>query len=131
MDATLDPIPVMTVKAPGGTKGAKQAFESLESKLPSHRGRRFYGIYNPLTREYRACVALIPGEKAENMGLESWTIPGGRFVKRKVSDWTSNVQLIPQILDEMASGRIVDPKRPSVEFYRSESELILYLPVQG
>jgi DNA gyrase inhibitor GyrI len=86
MDAMLEPIRVMYVKATGGTAGASQAFEALESKLLTMRGRKFYGTYNPLTGEYRACVQVAEGEKPESMGLEGWTIPGGKYARQKVPD---------------------------------------------
>jgi len=130
MDAILEPIHVMFVKAVGGTSGAPHAFDTLESKLPSLRGRKFYATYDPLTKEYRACVQTLPGEEAKSFGLESGTIPGGKFVKKKVTDWQSKIPQLPGIVYEMATGRRVDPTRPTVEFYRSSSELILYLPVQ-
>lgn len=130
METTIASIRVMSVKAVGGTKGAKNAFDSLESKLPSLRGRRFYGAFDRLTEEYRACVATAEGEDALSLGLERWTIPGGRCATRKVIDWNTKIQRLPQMFDEMASGRKVDPTRPSVEYYRSESELVLYLPLE-
>ena len=121
----------MSVKANGGTKGAKEAFDTLESKLPSLKGRRFYGAYDPQTREYRACVVMVQGEDPLSLGLDSWTIPGGTYVTKKVINWSSKIMQLPQIFDEMASDRKVDPGRPSVEYYRSKSELVLYLPVKG
>jgi hypothetical protein len=129
MRTNLDPMSVMSVKAVGGTKGAKAAFDLLESKLPSLRGRRFYGTYNPWTEEYRACVVKIQGEDASRMGLEEWTIPGGAYLTRKVEDWPSKMQQLPQLFDELASGQDVDRSRPSLEYYRSGQELLIYLPV--
>ena len=129
MDAILEPVHVIFVKAVGGTKGAPQAFDTLESKLPSRKGRKFYATYDPLTKEYRACVETIPGEDAKSLGLETGTIPGGKYVKRKVADWSSKIPQLPGIVEEMAVGHRVDPTRPTVEYYRSMSELILFLPV--
>ncbi len=63
------------------------------------------------------------------MKLERWTIPGGKFAAKKLMDWQSKIASIASTFDEMASGRKYDPNRPSIEFYRSESELVLYLPV--
>jgi len=125
----LDPIEVMSVKAVGGTKGAKGAFDLLESKLPSIRGRRFYGTYNPWTEEYRACVVKIQGDDASRIGLEEWTIPGGAYLTRKVDDWPSKMAELPKMFDELAAGQKVDTSRQSLEFYRSDRELVLYLPI--
>jgi hypothetical protein len=129
MDVTLEPIRVLSVEADGGTKGASQAFEKLESKLQALRGRRFYGTYNPLTDEYRACVEVVEGEDAKALGLDAWTIPGGKFARQMVPDWKSKLRELPKIFDELGRGRKVDRSRPSIEYYRSESELIIFLPL--
>lgn len=127
----MDQIRVMFVKAKAGTAGAKEAFDTLESKLSSLRGRRFYGAYDPLTREYRACVETIQDENAASLGLESWIIPGGKYMTRKVNDWHLKIRELPQMFEEMARSCEVDLTRPSLEHYRSERELILYLPIQA
>lgn len=76
---TLEPTPVMVVRDAGEMPGAaKQAFEKLEAALPSLRGRRFYGYWDPDAKAYVACVAAIAGDDADRMGLERATIPGGR-----------------------------------------------------
>jgi hypothetical protein len=119
----------MCYKAIGGTEGASQAFKTLESRLQTLRGRRLYGTYNPFTDEYKACVQAVEGENAESVGLESWTIPGGKYATRRVPDWKSKLGELPLIFDNLAKGRRVDKSRPSVEYYRSEKELIIYLPL--
>jgi hypothetical protein len=129
MEKTIDPIDVMMVKAKGGTKGAKEAFKVLESTLPGFKGRRCYGVYDIRTGEYRACVQTTKGDDAASLGLETWVIPGGMYETRKVIDWISKIPQLPEMFDEMAQSRKVDPDRPSLEFYRSESELVLYLPI--
>ena len=40
---TLDAIPVMFVVSPHGVQGAGEAFDRLEARLPSLKGRKFYG----------------------------------------------------------------------------------------
>ncbi len=129
LDSTLEPVPVIFVKAVGGPAGARQAFEILESVLGGHRGRRFYGTYDSLTREYLACVEEAKGDDRAAMKVGRWTIPGGKFATRKITDWQSKIPSIASTFDEMANDRKYDPHRPSIEFYRSESELVLYLPV--
>ena len=63
MEVTLDDIEVMYILADGGPAGAQQAFDKLESKLTSLKGRRFYGTFQ--AGEYRACVALLSNDKPE------------------------------------------------------------------
>ena len=40
METTLNDIPMMCIVADGGPEGAREAFNRLESKLPSLRGRK-------------------------------------------------------------------------------------------
>jgi len=129
MDKILEPIRVMYFRANGGTAGAKEAFDILESRIPSRRGRRFYGVFFPETAEYRACVQKVVGEDAKSMRLEDWTIPGGKYLTKTIYDWSSKLPELPQIFMEMAKGRMVDTNRPSIEYYRSMKELVLYFPV--
>jgi hypothetical protein len=131
-DVTLEDINVMCVIAEGGAAGARAAFDRLEAKLPSLRGRKFYGAYYPERGEYRACVTLEPGEDPATYGFDSWVIPGGRYVREKMKDWTTKIPEIGKAFVALADRERsrVDDTRPSLEFYRSEDELILLLPVR-
>jgi hypothetical protein len=132
-EVTLDDVHVMYLKSDGGVTGAKETFDTLERKLTSLRGRKFYGTYDPGTGEYRACVAMQPGDDPSRLGLQTWAIPGGMYLREKMTDWTTRVQDIGKTFVAMAeqAGNRHDESRPSVEFYRSESELILLLPVRA
>jgi len=56
---TISDVPVMFVSEHGAPPvSAPRAFDRLERALPSLRGRKFYGVFDPSTGEYRACVAL-------------------------------------------------------------------------
>jgi hypothetical protein len=127
MEVTLDPIPVMWVKAEGGLSGVGEAWSTLESKLPSLKGRKFYGTYH--NNMYRACVAIIDEKEAETFELPTWTIPGGKYVCEKVADYRSRVEVIAETFEAMAKECSADRSRPEVEFYKSQSEIILLLPI--
>lgn len=132
MEEKLNDIPVMYLVAEGGTAGARDAFKRLEGKLPSLRGRKFYGTFQPVTGEYRACVALEPGDEPDRMGLTRGVIPGGLYAREKMKDWMSRIDDIGRTftaLSERQRDR-VDTTRPSVEFYRSQNDLILLLPIR-
>ena len=127
MEVTLDAIRVMWVKAEGGLSGVGEAWSMLESKLPSLKGRKFYGAYHD--NVYRACVATIDEKEAETFGLPTWTIPGGKYAREKVADYRSRVEVIAETFEAMAKECRADRSRPEVEFYKSQSEIILLLPI--
>ena len=98
-------------------------------KLPSLRRRKFYGTYHSDQEVYRACTAITDEKEPEKLGLSTWTIPGGKFVKEKVLDYANRVEIIGETFESMAQEYDLDPNRPSIEFYRSQREVILLLPI--
>lgn len=129
METTLDDISVLFVRAEGGPAGARKAFDALEGKLPTLKGRKFYGAVQD--GEYRACVALAPGDDPAAWGFETGVLPGGRYARAKLADWRSQVHEIARTFRALAEGRDVDPTRPAIEFYRSSRELVCLLPIRG
>lgn len=125
MLVTLDPVKVMFVVSPSGPQGASEAFDRLEACLPSLKGRKFYGTM--LDGEYRACVALEPQDAPAVMGLQTWTIPGGAYARRKLENWPEHTNEIGRIFGAQAAEYPRDPTRPNIEFYRSQKELLLFL----
>jgi hypothetical protein len=127
---TLSEVHVMYVESDSGLAGASAAFGRLEARLPSLKGRKFYGTFQPPSGPYRACVAIEPGDDASALGLPTWTIPGGAYRRRKLVNWTDRIPEIGDTFRQMSEQWERDPSRPSVEFYRSQKELLLFLPVK-
>lgn len=126
----LQDIKIMYIAATGGLAGVKDVWEKLESKIGSLKGRKFYGAYFNATGEYRACVAMNEDDGPAALGLDVGVIPRGKYAEAKLQDWPSNTHRIPEIFAELASSHDVDSSRPSIEFYRSQRELILLLPIE-
>ena len=127
----LEEVPVLCVIAKGGLLGVKEAWELLEAPLESLRGRRYYGTYSYVADEYRACFTLREDDPPFE-GLESWVVPGGRYARWKLLEWRGDVSRIGREFDRMAHylGEGDDPDRLSIEHYRSQRELVLYLPLR-
>jgi len=127
----LDSINVMYVESRNGVGGSPSAFEKLESKFPTLKNRKFYGVLfgSPVDGVYRACVQRIKQENPTIVGLAEWTIPGGMYIKATINNWEEHTDDIGPTFSKMARQSTVDASRPVIEFYRSQKELILYLPV--
>jgi hypothetical protein len=75
-EVTLDELPVLVVAKDGEPgKAAGAAFCELEAALPSLRGRRFYGYYEPSARRYFACVVAQDDDALDldRRTLSIWT----------------------------------------------------------
>jgi hypothetical protein len=126
----IDPVCVMYTKGIEGAPIAEQAplaFRQLEAELPSLKGKKFYGVI--IDDEYRACVAIDHNSEATSLPYPIWTIPGGKYVRRKIPDWEKNIHLIGPSFDDLCQTPVFDSSRPLIEFYRSQKELRLMVPV--
>ncbi len=131
METTIKDIAVMFVESPNGPAGSGEAFNKLESSLASLKGRKFYATFQYSTGQYRACVAMEESEDPKQLGFETWSIPGGKYAQKKLENWTEHADEIPNVFEKLSieyKGRI-DSSRPSIEFYKSQKEFILLLPI--
>ncbi|HUW48910.1 MAG TPA: hypothetical protein VMW36_09250 [Patescibacteria group bacterium] len=129
VEVTLEPVKVMYVEAKDGLSGVGTAWSKLESNLPSLKGRKMYGAYYGQDKVYRACVAIINEEEPKALGLPMWTIPGGKFAREKVENFARRVEIIGETFKSMEQEYRRDPNRWYIEFYRSQNEVILLLPI--
>jgi hypothetical protein len=62
--------------------GRYSAFDRLEARLPSLKGKKLCGAV--IDGQYRACAAIC--EDAAGIDLPRWVIPGGRYFIRTIAD---------------------------------------------
>jgi hypothetical protein len=131
----LATIPVLRVRADWNGGGPAAAMAILESKLSTLKGRKFYGTFRPTPagEEYFACVGRVDSDDPALLGLEAGEIPGGWYARRKIRDWERDIsQLAVQFKDMVrVLGDKVDPSRPDIEFYRSQAEMLVFVPVRA
>lgn len=125
----LNPIDIYYVPSTHGLTGAKNAFKKLESTLSSFKGRKFYGLYFH-DGSYHACMKREALDNFNHEILNMGTIPGGLYATTKLSDWPERIHKIGPAFDTLAEIYFVDNNRPSIEFYKSQKELKIYLPVR-
>jgi len=129
MEIQIDDIPAMYVVSPHGPQQARAAFHKLESAINWQlNGRKFYGTM--FNGHYRANLAIIDKHEPEKFGFPIWTIPGGKYFREKINDWEKHVNQIAPKFEEMMSKVELDPTRPAIEFYRSQAELYLLVPIK-
>lgn len=93
------------------------------------RGRKYYGAFND-DGEYRICVQLREGDDPHALGLEVGSLPGGRYVRERLTGEPPKIyELIGRTFERLSSRRDRDPSRPGIEFYRRRDVIDLLLPV--
>ncbi|MBI2029626.1 GyrI-like domain-containing protein [Candidatus Gottesmanbacteria bacterium] len=127
----LPSIKVMYAKSESGISGSRVAFDKLEAKLSSLKGRKFYDLIFgvPPNEKYWACVGLVPGDDPDNLGFNTYTIPGGKYIQEKVKDWHTDITAIGKTFQKLVSLHTPDPSRPNIEFYRSMKEVLCRVPI--
>jgi len=124
----LEDIPVLYVAGQRDKpipEQAPAAFDALEASLPALKAKRFYGAV--VDGEYRACVAV--DNTLATLSLPRWTLPGGRYVRRKIADWENHRELIGPTCAALRQRPDYDTTRPLIEYYRSRAELRIMAPV--
>jgi len=93
------------------------------------RGRKYYGAFNN-DGEYRICVQLREGDDPHALGLEVGSLPGGRYVRERLTEEPPKIyELIGPTFERLSSRRDRDLSRPGIEFYRRRDVIDLLLPV--
>lgn len=128
-EVVLKEIKVMYVKSESGPQDAGYAFTKLESKLLGMKGRKFYGLISDEGKTYLSGVAVEVGDSPETLGLEVTSIPAGKYVKTKIWEWMDRLDEIYPTFRSLSKKYKEETTRPRIEFYRSQKELILMLPV--
>ena len=106
------------------------AWEDLESRLRSLRGRKFYGAFYPRTTEYHACVEVEPGDDPDVLGLEVGTLPRGRYARVRLHGEPPGIyEHIAPTFEQLAERPDRDDSRPSIEFYRRRDQIDVLLPI--
>ena len=123
-------VELMFTRASDEQAEITRAWTKLEGAIGSLRGRKFFGVFDPRTEEYRASVQVREGDDAEALGLELDALPGGRYARVRLRGEPPGVyRLILPTFRVLAQRADRDDARPSIEFYRRRDLIDLLLPV--
>jgi hypothetical protein len=127
----LPDIRLMVVRADEFPSGLQAAWDRLESRLSSLKGRKFYGIsrYEGSQMAYFAGFVPASDQEVQALGLLTMTIKGGKYARAKLLDWRNHTGEIRQIFDELTRDFPMGPDGWALEYYRSQSELHLLIPL--
>lgn len=124
-------LELIVCRASDFPSGIKDAWERLESKLASLKGRRFYGLtfFEEGHLVYYAGLEPVDDEEIRALGFPTLPLKGGKYARVKLMDWNDHTDEIGPIFDELMEEYKKDPTGPTVEFYRSQTELHLMIPL--
>lgn len=125
----LTDVNLVVSRADEFPSGIKAAWDRLESKLPSLKGRKFYGltICEGSQLAYYAGVQPVNDEEVASLGFPTMMIKGGKYARVKLFDWQNHTDKIGEIFGQLMEDFQLDPNGGSVEYYRSQSELHLLM----
>jgi len=132
--ATLVDLPdfrLVVSRADEFPSGIKACWDKLESKLSSLKGRKFYGVALREGSELIYYAGLEPVSDAEvaSLGFPTMMIKGGKYARAKLFDYSNHTDRIGEIFGELIRDLGMDPHKPMIEYYRSQSELHLLVPL--
>jgi hypothetical protein len=128
VEVERDEITVQFVRVPDGLEHIRRAWDELEAVV-SLRGRHFYGAFDPVANDYRACVEIRDGDELVD-GLESGTLPGGRYLRARLSGEPPELyERIGPTVETMERETTPDESRPTLEWYRRYDQIDLLLPI--
>ena len=120
-------VNLVVCRADAFPSGIKAAWDKLETKLSSLKGRKFYGltVYEGSQLAYFAGLEPVSDEEVALLGLPTMMIRGGKYARAKLLDWPNHTDRIGEIFNELLRDFETDPDSPTIEYYRSQSELHL------
>ncbi len=115
-----------------GAKNSEAAFQAVEKKLGTMKGRKFYGLLygKPDDGEYFACVEKLRDDDPKTLGLEVREIPAGMYARRKIRYWYEDIASIGSGFGILFDRYPHDTSRPTVEYYRSERDVYIFFPIK-
>lgn len=126
----VDDIPILYRACADELPAMEAAWASFEVAV-GLRGRKFYGIFDPVAHEYRVCVKTRDGDDPAALEAREGTIPGGRYLRVVLTGEPPDVySLIGPSFQRMEAASDVDQTRPFVEFYKRRDRIELLVPIK-
>jgi GyrI-like small molecule binding domain len=126
-----DDVAVMFKRVADEQTAISRGWAEVEEAVGSLRGRKFYGVFDGARGEYRVCVQLREEDEPAGLGLETGTLPGGRYAQVRLQGEPPGVyERIAPTFERLARRPDRDPSLPDIEFYRRRDVIDLLLPVR-
>jgi hypothetical protein len=108
-------------------------YEKLNSIIPSHPNRRFFGISHPNETgaiQYKAAAEILPTDNFENTELKNFTIEKGEFVASYIVNHFKDSKCIGDTFEKLLKHPRLDPKGYCLEVYQNYSDVDVHCMVR-
>ncbi len=118
-------ITLLYVQSTSFPDGIMAAHQKLHSIIPYSSERKYYGISRPEdgTISYKAGAEELTTGEAEKFGLDSLTLPKGKYACISITNYMKDLQAIGKAFDELTALPNIDPQGYCVEWYISDKDV--------
>ena len=112
-------------------EGIGAVLEQLVNRIPEGLARSYYGI-SEMTKDgmiYRATVEEKEEEEGAKYSCESYSIEKGEYLTITLTDWRQKTDSIKDIFHVLLQDNRVDKKKPAIEWYKNEHEMLCMLKI--
>jgi predicted transcriptional regulator YdeE len=123
---------VLGVKVTTIPKGIGEAFDALVKMLPGGFDRSYYGIAEMNHKGemiYKAAALEKYDGEAEKYNCERFTIEKGEYLAVTLRDWRKKTDSIKSVFQKMIEDNRVDKRKPCIEWYKNDDEMICMVKV--
>lgn len=107
--------------------GIKDAFDHLMAIVPDANKRSYYGLSRLDDKGgvlYYAAVEEAHKGEAQLYGMDSYTIPKGRYSTVTITNWMQKTDSIKDVFHQLMQGDCADLTTLCVEWYKNDNEMM-------
>lgn len=123
-------VEVMYLEVPDVIAEIQSGWPRFEAIIGNLRGRHFLATVHPELGTYRTSVERREGDDAAELGLLTWTVPGGTYLRKRLRGKPPTLyDGIGPAADLLERSAEWDRARPMIEVYKRHDLVDVLMPV--
>ncbi len=126
-------IEVVFLKADKFPENVPDAYEKLNSLLPTNPNRRFFGISHPNEKgiiQYKAAAEILETDSFTSSELQKFIIEKGDFVAEYIVNHFKDSTCIGNTFQKLLKHPQLDPKGYCLELYKNYTDVDVHCMVR-
>lgn len=127
-------INVICMEAKTFPEGITEAFQKINSCVPSSSGRRYFGLSRPDeggTIIYKAAIEENFSGEAETLNFESFTVKSGEYASILIPDFMQNLLEIGNAFKKLTSLQEIESEGYCLEMYLNAKDVLCMIPLKS